>query len=66
MKVIYQQPEGISLNGKEYLLGKKDKVLMFNNENTALTYLKSKGIEAANEEELGENFNIYMENTNDS
>ena len=66
MKVIYQHPEGISLNGKEYLLGKKNKVLMFNNENTALTYLKSKNIEAANEEELGENFNIYMENTNDS
>jgi hypothetical protein len=66
MKVIYQHPEGISLNGKEYLLGEKDKVLIFNNENTALTYLKSKGIEAANEEELGENFNIYMENTNDS
>jgi len=39
---------------------------MFNNENTALAYLKSKNIEAANEEELGENFNIYMENTNDS
>lgn len=66
MKVIYQHPEGISLNGKEYLLNKKDKVVIFNNENTALAYLKAKGIEAANEEELGENFNIYMENTNDS
>tara|TARA_R110000765_G_C18519714_1_gene558018 strand:+ start:60 stop:257 length:198 start_codon:yes stop_codon:yes gene_type:complete len=65
VKVIYQHPGGIPLNGKEYLLSKKNKVLVFNNENTALAYLKSRGIEAANEKELGENFNIYMENTND-
>ena len=45
---IYRHPEGISLNGKEFICDDKGEIRLFNTENLALVWLKkeSKDIEA--------------------
>ena len=51
---IYRYIDGISLNGKEYLLDEDNQELVFPNEAAAFTYLHDAGVEVANEEELEE------------
>jgi len=58
---IYSYPEGISLNGKQYLLDENNDLLTFKTADTALNHLKSLGVAAETEEELEEDFGIYLE-----
>ena len=57
---VYRYINGISLNGKEYLLDKNNQKLVFPNETEAFTYLYDVGVKVADEEEL-ENYGIYFE-----
>jgi hypothetical protein len=57
---VYRYINGISLNGKEYLLDEDNQELIFSNETEAFTYLYDVGVKVANEEELEEE-GIYFE-----
>lgn len=58
--LIYRYINGISLNGREYLLDEENKELKFDNKEQALNFLSDGGVEAKDEEEL-EEYGIYFE-----
>ena len=60
---IYRHPEGISLNGKEFICDDKGEVRLFNTAKKALVWLKkeSKDIEAEHPDELWDNYAIGIE-----
>ena len=60
MITIYRYINGISLNGREYVIDEEDQILKFTNEKQALNFLSDGGVEAKNEEEL-EDYGIYLE-----
>lgn len=39
MFCIYRHPHGVSLNGREYFLGKDNKVMLFESKEKALSYI---------------------------
>ena len=53
--VVYSHPEGISLNGRQYLLDDNDELLKFDSPNAVMDYLSPHGISATTECELEEN-----------
>jgi len=60
MITIYRYINGISLNGREYVIDEEDQILKFTNEKQALNFLSDGGVEAKDEEEL-EEYGIYFE-----
>jgi len=60
MITIYRYINGISLNGREYVIDEEDQILKFTNEKQALNFLSDAGVEAKDEEEL-EEYGIYFE-----
>jgi len=62
---IYRYINDISLNGKEYLLDKKNQVLKFTNEKQALNFLSDNLMWEAKDEEKLEDFGIYLEREED-
>ncbi len=60
MITIYRYINGISLNGREYVIDEEDQILKFTNEKQALNFLSDGGVEAKDEEEL-EDYGIYLE-----
>jgi len=52
--VVYSHPEGISLNGRQYLLDDNDELLKFDSPTAAMDYLSPHGISATTERELEE------------
>ena len=60
MITIYRYINGISLNGREYVIDEEDQILKFTNEKQALNFLSDGGVEAKNGEEL-EDYGIYLE-----
>ena len=52
--VVYSHPEGISLNGRQYLLDANDELLKFDSPTAVIDYLALHGIEATTEDELEE------------
>ena len=57
---IYRYINGISLNGREYLLNKENKVLLFPSSDKAFKFLAKGGVETKDEEEL-EDYGIFFE-----
>ena len=57
---VYRYINGISLNGREYLLDEENKELKFSNKEQAFNFLSDGGIKAKDEEEL-EDYGIYFE-----
>jgi len=60
MITIYRHINGISLNGREYVIDEEDQILKFTNKKQAFNFLFDFGIEAKDEEEL-EDYGIYLE-----
>ena len=61
---IYRHPEGISLNGKEFICDDNGEVRLFNSERLALFWLQKESghtIEAKHPEELWDNYAIGIE-----
>ena len=57
--IVYSHPEGISLNGRQYLLGDNDELLKFDSPKAVIDYLAQHGIEATTEDEL-EKYDIWI------
>lgn len=60
-KLIYRHPEGISLNGKEYILNDDNTLKTFDDENKAKCFLLCVGYE---EEDIDEY--VFIEDENES
>ena len=61
---IYRHPEGISLNGKEFICGDDGEVKLFNTMGVALLWLKKQSghtLKVNNAEELWEEYGIGIE-----
>ena len=61
---IYRHPEGISLNGKEFICDDNGEVRLFNSRRLALFWLQKESghtIEAKHPEELWDNYAIGIE-----
>jgi len=58
--IVYSHPEGISLNGRQYLLDDNDELLKFDSPKTVMDYLAQHGIEATTADEL-EEYDIWLE-----
>tara|TARA_R100001230_G_C5505926_1_gene48244 strand:+ start:191 stop:412 length:222 start_codon:yes stop_codon:yes gene_type:complete len=68
--IIYRHPEGISLNGEEYLLDEKsNEVLTFITADKALDYvnncLDEEDEKVSNEDELEEFYGLYIREDDD-
>ena len=57
--VVYSHPEGISLNGRQYLLDDNDELLKFDSPTAVMAYLAPHGIEATTEDDL-EEYDIWI------
>ena len=57
---IYRYINGISLNGREYLLNEENKVLLFPSSDKAFKFLAKGGVETKDEEEL-EEYGLFFE-----
>ena len=57
--VVYSHPEGISLNGRQYLLDDNNELLKFDSPTAVMSYLAPHGIWATTEEEL-EKYAIWI------
>lgn len=63
--IVYSYPEGISLNGRQYLLGDNDELLKFDSPKAVMDYLAQHGIEATTEDEL-EEYDIWITKEDES
>ena len=63
--IVYSHPEGISLNGRQYLLGDNDELLKFDSPKAVMDYLAQHGIEATTEDEL-EEYDIWITKEDES
>ena len=62
---IYRHPEGISLNGKEFVLDKEDKVMLFDTETDAVKLVADDIGEDVTVQELEEDHGIFIEEDED-
>lgn len=63
--IVYSHPEGISLNGRQYLLDANDEMLKFDSPKSVMDYLAQHGIEATTEDEL-EEYDIWITKEDES
>lgn len=63
--IVYSYPEGISLNGRQYLLDDNDELLKFDSPTAVIDYLAQHGIEATTEDEL-EEYGIWVTKEDES
>ena len=62
---IYRHPEGISLNGKEFVLDEEDKVMLFDTETDAVKFVADDIEEYVTVHELEEDHGIFIEENED-
>lgn len=63
---IYTYPEGISLNGRSYVLDSEDgDVLSFDNTNQIFEFLQANGIDVRTEDEMEEQ-GLFIEDEDES
>ena len=62
---IYRHPEGISLNGKEFVLDEEDKVMLFDTETDAVKLVADDIGEDVTVQELEEDHGIFIEENED-
>ena len=62
---IYRHPEGISLNGKEFVLDEEDKVMLFDTETDAVKFVADDIEEYVTVQELEEDHGIFIEENED-
>ena len=62
---IYRHPEGISLNGKEFVLDEEDKVMLFDTETDVVKLVANDIGEDVTVQELEEDHGIFIEENED-
>ena len=62
---IYRHPEGISLNGKEFVLDEEDTVMLFDTETDAVKFVADDIEEYVTVQELEEDHGIFIEENED-
>ena len=62
---IYRHPEGISLNGKEFVLDEEDKVMLFDTETDAVKFVADDIEEYVTVQELEEHHGIFIVENDD-
>ena len=60
MYKVYSYPEGISLNGRQFLLNDDDEVKEFTSIPDIFKFLNDAGVDASTPDELEEDFDIFI------